>query len=300
MIKPIRFSVAAGLAAVVALSGCIQFEQGATLFPDGSGKMTLHVGFKKSLIKMLEEMAKQFGAPEEGKKLDPMAEFSDPEKLGQNAEGIVAWSEPVKKEDGDWVRISVIGYFEDINKVKISNSPGPSPTPGGEEGQGKKMAFEWKYEKAGRGGVLLMNREGGDEFKKLLPDQKQAEGNEELGKAMLELMKPMLEGFKFGISINVPGKIDEAVGFLEQKDRAASIVLDDKLLFAAMAGPDSPEAKKFKPLAEAKEFKVTWKDTSVTDAEIAGFKAELAVAKVKWAKTLEEHKKKKKEKGKEE
>lgn len=285
MRNSLRAWAVAAVAAAVGLSGCIQAEQASTLFPDGSGKVTLNVAFKKSMIKMLQEMAKQFGG-EEGKVPDPFEEFSNPDKLQENAEGIVAWSTPQKKEDGDWVRLTVSAYFEDINKVKMYNT---SQSPTGEPQ--KKVSFAAKYEKTAAGHVLLLTNEATDEFKKMTEGK--AEGGEELGKAMIEMMKPMLEGLKITMSITVPGPIEETRGFMEKKDRTASIVIDDKLLLGAMKGPDSEEAKKLKPLSEAKEGKITWKENKVSDEDVAKFKKELADAKAQWAKTLEEHKKKK-------
>lgn len=278
--------LAAALVSAAALSGCIQYEQATTLFPDGSGKLTMSVAFKKSLLKMIAEASKQFGG-EGGAAPAPLAEFQDPEKLGANSEGVVAWTQPRRSEEGEWVRVSVTGYFEDINKVRIYNqNPGSAP---GEEPGGRKTMFACVYEKTDAGYVLKLQNEETNEFKKMRGGENAPDGQEDLAKAMIEALKPMLEGLKFSVSITVPGPIREAQGVLETKDRTASLAIDAKTLFAAMSNPAGPEAKWLKTLEEFKEMRLVWKENSVPAAETAAFKKELADAKAQWARTLEEH-----------
>ncbi|HXG63203.1 MAG TPA: hypothetical protein VNO22_17670 [Planctomycetota bacterium] len=275
--------LAAALLSAAALSGCVQYEQATTLFPDGSGKFTMSMAFKKSLLKMITETAKQLGG-EGGAAADPLAEFQDPEKLGANSEGVVAWAQPRRSEEGEWVRVSVTGYFEDINKVRIYNqSPAPGEGPGG-----RKTMFACVYEKTDAGYVLKLQNEGTNEFKKMRGENA-PDGQEDLAKAMIEALKPMLEGLKFSVSITVPGPILEAQGVLETKDRTASLAIDAKTLVEAMSNPSSPEAKRFKTLEEFKEMRLVWKENSVPASETSAFKKELADAKAQWAKTLEEH-----------
>ena len=52
---------------------------------------------------------------------------TDPLLLDQSMEGIVAWSKPEMEEADGWVRVTTIGYFKDINKVKVSET---KSTPG--------------------------------------------------------------------------------------------------------------------------------------------------------------------------
>ena len=274
--------VAAALALAGMLSGCVQYEQASTLFPDGSGKFTMSVAFKKSMLKMIAEAAKQFGG-EGGAAADPLAELQDPEKLSANSEGIVAWSEPRRTEEGEWVRVAVTGYFEDVNKVRVYGD-----TPAGTPGANRKTMFACVYEKTDAGHVLTLRNEGAGEFNKLRGESAPGEGAE-LAKAMAEALKPMLEGLKFSMSITVPGPIRESKGAFEAKDRTASFVIDGKALIEAMSNPEGAEGKRLKALDEAKETRLVWKDTTVPEAEISAFKKELAEAKARWAKTLEEH-----------
>jgi hypothetical protein len=86
------------LAALASLPGCIQAEEGATLMPDGSGKLTLKFALKKSMMDMIAQLGKAGG---DEKSADPFDQFKDPAKLKTNGEGIVAWGEPRKEEDAD-------------------------------------------------------------------------------------------------------------------------------------------------------------------------------------------------------
>lgn len=276
MNKPLRALAVAALAVAVAFSGCLQAEQGGSLNPDGSGKLTMKIAIKKSMLKMMEEMAKQFGG--EGKGLDPFEQFTSPEKLAANSEGVAAWVIGKKEDSADWTGVSVTGYFEDINKVKVYTVQ-QNPT-GGEQ---RTLSFSAKLEKTDAGHVLSLQDESTKEFGKGLPGGG-ADENPELGKAMLEAMKPMLEGLKVTVSVTVPGPIKEAKGFMETKDRTATSVIDANLIIAAIGNPEGEAAKKMKALSESGGGKITWTENKVTDAELEAFKKDMAAAKEAWAK----------------
>ena len=276
------------LAALASLPGCIQAEEAATLMPDGSGKLTLKFALKKSMIEMIAQLGKAGG---DEKAPDPFDQFKDPAKLKANGEGIAAWGEPKKEEDADWVRVSITGYFEDINKVKMyseSNQGGDAQ---------KKLSFGAKYEKAGEGGKLTMSSELTDDFRKMGKDAG-AGGNEELAKAMIEAMKPMLEGMKISMSVTVPGPIEGAGSFLEKKDRTATFSLDGKTILDTMADPKGPAAKKLESFGAAsdKGTPITWTKTTVSAEDEAAFKKEMAAAKESWEKRLKDAESKKKDK----
>ncbi|HXX94891.1 MAG TPA: hypothetical protein VEN81_14790 [Planctomycetota bacterium] len=285
--KPIvRMLGLLALAGVVSLPGCIQAEEAATLMPDGSGKLTLRIGLKKSMIEMITQLGKAGGDP---KASDPFEQFKDPAKLKTNGEGIVAWGEPKKEEDADWVRVSIPGYFEDINKVKMY---GDSPAGGGDA---KKLSFGAKFEKVGDGGKLVMSSELTDDFRKKMgagapgaPDG--APGGEELAKAMIEAMKPMLEGMRIAVSVTVPGPVEDTGGFLEKKDRTATFAIEGKTIIDAMTDPKGPAAKRMEAFGAASNqgTAVSWSKTTIGAEDIAAFKKEMAAAKESWAKRLKE------------
>src|SRR3989442_11902098 len=110
-----RLPAALSIALLTSIAGCFQFEEASTLMPDGSGKLTVKFSMKQATLKMIEELGKNFG----GDASDPFAEFAEPEKLQENSEGFAAWTEGKKQIDGEWVRMSVTGYFEDINKARF-------------------------------------------------------------------------------------------------------------------------------------------------------------------------------------
>lgn len=286
MTHPCRTLAALAAAAFLALGGCLQVEQGSTIFPDGSGKLLMKVGFKKSMLKMIEEFAKQGG----GDAKNPLDELNDPAKLAENAEGFVAFTAPKKTEDGDFITISFTGYFEDINKVKMHQT---QETPGGEAK--KTVQFAAKYEKTDSGYSLTMNNDPNEDFRKLAGgEDNPAAGNEELAKAMLEMMKPMLEGMKVTMSVTVPGAIQEVTGFMEKKDRTATMSINADMILAVVKDPKGAEAKKLEALGKKGAAKVTWASHTVSDAEVAAFKKEMAEAKDAWGKILEDAKNKKK------
>jgi hypothetical protein len=289
MIKTARILCALALAALVVPSGCMQVEQGTTLFPDGSGKISMKIAIKKSMLKMIEGFAKQFQGEDPDKKeappANPFDELTNPESLAKNSEGISAWKVGKKEEDADWIRMTNVGYFEDVNKVKIyqaNQQPGGPPE--------RTLAFAATFEKTADGYVLTMKDDSRKELQEL-PGAGGPGGNEELGKAVLEMMKPMLQDLKVALSITVPGPIQEAKGFVEKKDRTATIAFDGEMMLDVIGNPEGEKAKKLKSLAETKEGKITWTENKTTDAELAAFKKEMEEAKEAWKKTLEEAKK---------
>lgn len=291
--KPLaRLLGAFAILTFTALPGCMQFEQTTQLMPDGSGKLVMKVAFKKSML----EMIKAFGNQGDQKAPDPFEQVTDPTKLQANGEGFVAWNEPKKEEDADWVRMTVIGYFEDINKVKMYNEQDQ----GGEKK--KTLSFAAKYEKVGEGGRLTMSNDMSKEFKNMSKDLPGTDGNEELGKAMLEAMKPMLEGMKVTLAMTVPGPIDSAGGLPDKKDRTASFSIDGNMMIALIKDPKGAEAKKLEALAASAEKgeSITWSKTTVTADDVAAFQKEMAAAKESWAKRLKEWELKKKDAPKEE
>jgi hypothetical protein len=291
MIKAARILCALVLAALVVPSGCMQVEQGTTLFPDGSGKITMKIAIKKSMLKMIEGFAKQF-QPEADpdKKVDPLEDLTNPESLAKNSEGVGAWKIGKKEEDADWIRMTNVGYFEDVNKVKIYQAQ--QPQPGGPAGE-RTLAFAAKFEKTADGYVLTMKDDTRKELQQLPgAGGPPGGGNEELGKAVLEMMKPMLQDLKVALSITVPGPIQEAQGFISKKDRTATIAFDGDMMLDVIANPEGEKAKKLKSLAESKEGRITWAENKVSEEEVAAFRKEMEGAKEGWAKALEEAKKK--------
>ncbi len=286
------------VAALAAIGGCLQVEQATTLFPDGSGKIVIKMAIKKSMFKMMEGFATPPGgmdpadpdAPKAGKPEDPFAELSDVHKLAKNSEGIAAWKVGKKEEDGEWIRISCVGYFEDVNKVKIYNEKQQE-----EGGTKRELSFSARYEKTEEGHVLTVKddtRKDLQDMPGLGGDKGAGEGAEAMGKAMLEMMKPLMQDLKVSVTVTVPGPIQEAQGFFEKKDRTATVSLDGKTIFEAAGNPEGETAKKMKSFSQVKESRITWKENQVPADEVEAFKKEMAEAREAWQKALDEAKKK--------
>ena len=206
----------------VGFVSCVQYEQSSSFFPDGSGKISMSIAIKKSMIEQLEEMAKAMGSEEE---MDPLADFTDPKKLAENSEGILAWTKPEVVDDGKWIRVSYTGYFVDINKVKIYQEQ----EKGGETT--KSLAFACKYEKGDETSTLQLID---DTREKLGEDLKQPEEDDAMREMQIQMMKTMMEGMKIRMAITVPGEILESSGFMSTEGRTCSIEMDDKMMIAMM------------------------------------------------------------------
>ncbi|MEM9883884.1 MAG: hypothetical protein AAF800_13310, partial [Planctomycetota bacterium] len=65
-VRPAALIVAtlAGLLGITALTGCVKFKQAWTVQPDGSGKMTMTLGFSEQMLAMSDE--------------DPFADLDNP------------------------------------------------------------------------------------------------------------------------------------------------------------------------------------------------------------------------------
>jgi hypothetical protein len=260
----------------VGFVSCVQYEQVSSFFPDGSGKISMSIGIKKSMIEQLEEMAKAMGSEEE---MDPLADFTDPKKLAENSEGILAWTKPEVVDDGKWIRVSYTGYFVDINKVKIYQEQ----EEGGETT--KSLAFACTYEKGdGTSTLQLID----DAREKLGEDLEQPEEDDAMREMQIQMMKTMMEGMKIRMAITVPGEILESSGFMSTEGRTCSIEMDDEMMIAMMEEPEGDEAKKMKAVTESKETKITFKNEAPAGEEVDAFKKEMAEAKVAWEKLMKE------------
>jgi hypothetical protein len=260
----------------VGFVSCLQYEQSSSFFPDGSGKISMSIAIKKSMIEQLEEMAKAMGSEEE---MDPLSNYTDPKKLAENSEGILAWTKPEVVDDGEWIRVSYTGYFVDINKVKIYQEK----EEGGETT--KSLGFACKYEKGdGTSTLQLID----DARKTLGEDLNQPEEDESRREMQIQMMKTMIAGLKIRMAITVPGEILESSGFMSTEGRTCSIEMDDEMMIAMMEDPEGEEAKKMKAVTEAKESKITFKNKAPAGEEVDAFKKEMADAKAAWDKLIKE------------
>src|SRR5881396_3112560 len=110
MLRVIR-SIAYVACAAAALAGCIKLRQRTAVMPDGSGKLTMTVGFSKAITSMAKSMGGKEGAAK-----DP---FADMNTIPKEQQGFVAFTKPEKSEKEGFTFFTFTGYFEDINKVQM-------------------------------------------------------------------------------------------------------------------------------------------------------------------------------------
>jgi hypothetical protein len=234
-----------------------------------------------SVMKVAEEMAKQNGLkPVPGRGVDDLfSEYEDPAKIQAMTEGVVGWRVGQRREDGDWIRASYTAYFDDVNQLRIYSS-------GTRPGQERKLSVAWRMSKLKNGGnALTLTSDMRGELDQMAGRRPKPgeQGSEELAKAMVEMMKPMLQDFRVAMRVVVPGQIREATGFMESGGRKASFVMEGNALIAAGANPNGPEAKRLQAVADAGDSRVTWFDSAVPSSELEEWKRELAAAKDEWA-----------------
>ena len=274
-----RIAFKLGIVALVfagGMGGCMQMEHVTTLYPDGSGKLVMTIGRQKSMISIMEQLG---GAPVEA--VDVFEDITDPVKLDANARGIVAWSKPKKEEDGDWIRWTTTGYFQDISKVKLYVTMGALGQP-----KERMLAFSGKMERMEDGHTLIVKNDVGLVLKQLFES-----AEAERAKTLLAQAKLLFDGMKIRMGVTVPGKVTKAKGFMESKGRTASVNVTLDTITELVNKPGSDVAKKIRAFAEAGEGRVSWTGNDVDEAEITAFKAELEAAKKAWKKRLKKAKK---------
>lgn len=255
---------AAPLLAVLslALGGCLQVEEILTVYPDGSGKISLSVGIKRSMLKLMEAGARQEGVPVDKVKeeiLNPAALFGD-------TAGVVAIQPGSVAEDGEWMRSSAVAYFEDVNKLRLDK--------GGNQGEFRARLSP--------GALSLTNRlnDVQDGFRKGFNEGARQRGADpEQVKAALEFIKPLAEGLKVSVVVHAPAPITRAEGFMSADGSTASTLVDGETFIAFVTDPEGPVSKRFKDLSGRREIRVEWDAAAAPSGAPESFKAELAAAR---------------------
>lgn len=282
-----RLTVASGAIALVAagaLGGCLKYKDHTVLMADGSGKISLTIGMKSAMLEMAEAQAKEAGAEKSGGMLD-----MDPDRLRKDFEGIVAFTEPVRKEDGEWTTFTFTGYFEDVNKVRMWNDEEADEEAG--TPAGRELMIGFKFAKEGDGFVLEqtggifgdmaeIGDPGTDDDPEMTPEMKKMAS--EMAKTFL---KGMFEGMEIASSVEMPGKVSKAEGHDPKEGRLASsaVTLDDIL-----------DDEKRKKVAGRKTIKVWCGAADVPAEQVTAFRTEMSAAKASWAKTVADFEAKKK------
>ena len=237
-----RTFVLAGLiAAVSLLGGCIKVRQTLTLMPDGSGAIDLRVGMSAQLIAMAQQQGE-----------DPFGDL-DPDELMDQAEGIVAISEPVMEEADGYTFMSFRAYFTDINEVSM---------PGMNEGGGD--ATEFVYERDGDSGTLTV----ANSMMTSMTAEYEKPADEDV-----QFMRAMMTGLSFEEHYVLPGAVTAPDGLEADGNRLEmEVTLDNMIegdgIIAALDGVE--------------ELELQIGADSVEDSVVEEFAAELEAAVEAW------------------
>jgi hypothetical protein len=245
--------------------GCLQIEEAITLYPDGSGTLTMDVALSKVVLAAFEARAKKLNVPP----VDFFAQFRDPAKLAENSEGFVAWVPGRPTADGAWIRLSVKGYFEDINQARfytLEQGPG---------GASRNLAFMARIARTPAGSRLLMTANRSE--------LRRIGSHDEADRAEVEMLKPFLKDCRFTLRVTAPGPVQDQVGFFRQEGRRVWISLDGTYISNAITNPAGPEADQLRRLGKNDDIRVSWSNIDLPDADVRTFKAEMAAAKAGWA-----------------
>lgn len=107
---------------LVVMSGCLQIKQDLTLMPDGSGKLDFSFSIKQDSYVRIIEMSgwsAQARFDSANANAEPMVLPLDPVRVGEWVTGVVAWRGLTTIKTDGWIGVRGIGYFYDINQVKI-------------------------------------------------------------------------------------------------------------------------------------------------------------------------------------
>ena len=258
------------LVAALTMGGCIKFKQAVTVMPDGSGKIEFRMGFNQ---KGIEEAAAAMGQGDAGME-DP---FDMDASDFDNMHGFVAFTEPKQEEKDGWKFVTFTGYFEDVNKVELSDK---------DDAEEKQLTFAFAKNDAG---YSLKAKSVFKDFGQMsqMGDMGNGEDLPPEMKGMMEGMKKMvdslMESFEFEQLFTVPGAISNATGQTSFEGRTARY---------AVTAQEAKDPKAAAKLAELKEIDIQCGASAVTEADLAAFKAELTKAKEEWVKLKAEAEKK--------
>lgn len=225
---------------VVLTGGCVKYKQIVTVMPDGSGKVQYIVGFSQAMLQMAE-----------GEE-NPLDQYT-PESMGEQSKGLVAFTDPVRYEEGGYSYVAFAGYFPSINDLEL---PGP------ENGE---TAMTFNFVAADGGATLTVL--GGT----VLGMAREFEQPEAEERQLLE--QDMLKGLEIVERYVLPGDA-EAIEGVTLVDNTAELKIDvDAMLdntgpLPAMKGQES--------------YTLEIPELSITQDQIDAFKVEMAEAIDQW------------------
>jgi len=264
-----RTFLALVLAAALATPGCLKLKDRTVVLPDGSGKIAMRVGLSSDAIESVTNLSNQ-------ESYDLAAEQL--KEMRRDWKGFVAFTRPIKSEDGGWTYVTFDAYFDDLNAVQVWREDVRT--------EERVLMKSFELEPVEGGGFELTFRH------KTLQDlatrfAKQAEENSgemseeerETAETMRAMVESMFEGLALDFAVEMPGDITRATGFSNTTGGTAAlrVTLADLL-----------DEKRVKALAEHQELTVRCGPSTWKESDIADFKEELTDAKAEWKKILAE------------
>ncbi len=249
-------------------TGCIKMKNQVLVMPDGSGKVILSVAVNEAMLSQALASAEALLGGSAKRRVPKASEISasavNVDGIERSSKGFVAFSQPKEHVQQGWRTISMVGYFEDINNVKIRTDKTPETT----------LSFAFK--KNGEGYVLdVMNKS----LSKLTSDSlmrslKKATGAD-VPPQIMSAMGPMVKGFSVTEAYKLPGIVTAAKGLPRTEGRVAGIALGEGFL-------TNPE--KAREIAVQTRRSITCGPSKVGKEELRGFRHEMELAQAAWKK----------------
>ncbi len=200
MTRHARLAVVASIALI--LPGCIKYHYDILLNPDGSGRVEIHLRVRKDVDpnrQAADKIEKLLAQMKLGGKntrmittwINQILMKATVESLDEYSEGIVAWKRPKIKKSGSSTTYDLVGYFEDINKVKLRAE--------------EDLFGTFKMKELDEGGYVL-------EFKDTTPESgfRMLEEDHDVDLSEWSEAKKVLQGVQLMHTIRMPGKITDA------------------------------------------------------------------------------------------
>lgn len=221
--------------------GCIKVKKDLLLMPDGSGRIDFTLAMNTAMLQ-------QMGADPDENPFDEM--YSEM----QQTPGIVAFTEGKREEKDGWSYMTFSAYFEDINQVKLGDTP--------------EEATTFAYQTADDASSLTIKQGLVHAMAKDMAD------DEDVDQQQMAMMMMMMQGLEVSESYQLPGQVSDG-GAYDAEARKAT---------AGLTAADLTGGEKAKKYAAAKENVIKFGKSEVTAEQIAAFKKELTEAKEAWEK----------------
>lgn len=217
----LRLFPCALIAAVLSLVGCVDQDQKFVINPDGSGKFIVNTTIDDAQLAALGNA----GSENLGKQIAL--------QLLKGTEGIEAWADlKAEKIAGGKTKVTGVGYFPDINKLKFSAGEMGGGTPSSTIAS-RKEGNQWIIEftpptEAAPESTPAAPKKSADEVR---AEVKQVQTQWQATKS---IVAPLFDSAKIAVSLEVGGSIQESLGFAKEGENQASLNLTGGKVVAAI------------------------------------------------------------------